>query len=161
MKFYLEPVSGAETLFLVLDSCGVPVGEFRGGPTPYGCRMALLDSSREIARISGVQLAGSCRYSVNAAGEHMRVRLKIAPCRHPIRFRGVPWRFRGNILIRSFDILDAQSRVVMTHGRCWGMRGGECYGIAISDADRAPLCLCAAAIVDSVVLGGASSFVTV
>lgn len=160
MQFYLKPVSGAETLFLVLNSCGVAVGEFRGGCTPIGCRMTLSDSRREIARVSGVRLSRSCQYSVSAGSEHMRMTLDVASARRPVRFRGMPWRFRGSVLIRSFDILDAQSHVIMTHGRCWGIHG-DCYAIEIPEAAHAPLCLCAAAVIDSVVLTGLSALATV
>jgi uncharacterized protein YxjI len=156
MQFYLKPVSGFKTFFLVLNSCGVPVYEIQGDFTPIGCRFYLLDGCRkEIARISGVRLSTTCQYSISSQGERVRLTLNVTAPRRAVKLRGIPWRFRGNVLLRSFDILDAQARIVMTHSRCWSVHG-DCYAVDIPEPAHVPLCLCVAAIIDSTVLGGIS-----
>ena len=161
MQFYLKPVSGLKTLFLVLNSGGVPVYEVQGDFTPIGCRLYLLDSHRrEIARISGVRLSNTCQYSISSQGERVRLTLNMTAPRRAVRFRGIPWHFRGNVLLRSFDVQDAQFRVVMTHARCWSIHG-DCYAVEIPEPAHVPICLCVAAIIDSTVMGGISVFAPV
>jgi uncharacterized protein YxjI len=158
MQFYLKPVSSAETLFCVLDSHGLPVYTVKGDNLPFGCRLVLEDleqGGRKAARISGVRLSSACQYSISCGLSHVRMTMNVAAPRRPVRFRGVPWHFRGSVLMRSFDLVDAQGKVVMTHSRCWCVHG-DCFAVEIPDPENVPLCLGVAVVVDSIVLGGLS-----
>ncbi len=157
MQFYLKPVSGAETLFCVLDSHGMPVYQVRGDTLPFGCLLVMEDveQGRKIARISGVRLSSSCQYSISCGLQHVRLSLNVAAPRRPVRFRGVPWHFRGSVLMRSFDLVDAQGKTVMTHSRCW-CGHGDGFAVEIPAPENVPLCLGVAVIVDSTVQGGLS-----
>jgi len=70
----------------------------------------------------------------------------------PIKIRGVNWRFRGDLLTRSFDLVDIDSAVVMTHGRCWN-QNGDCFAIEVTKESDVLLCLCIAVILDNTVFG--------
>ena len=157
MQFYLKPVSGAEILFCVLDSHGQPVYQVRGDTLPFGCLLVMeeLERGRKIARISGVRLSSAWQYSISCGLQHVRLSMNVAAPRRPVRFRGVPWRFRGSVLMRSFDLVDAQGKIVMTHSRCWSGHG-DCFAVEIPDPGNVPLCLGVAVVVDSIVLGGLS-----
>ena len=90
----------------------------------------------------------------------MRLTIKPRAPHHPVQVKGVPWRFRGSILTRSFDFVEdrdehGKPRVVMTHGHCWNARDG-CYAVEIFQEGDMPLALCAAIAVDTSILGGSA-----
>lgn len=155
MQYYLKTVSGAHCLFVVLNSSGRPVYEVTGEFSSFGRRFFLLDAERNVVgRISSVHISSVCRYSISAGGERVRVSVNPSSARRPVAIRGKRWRFRGSLLLRSFDVVDeSRQAVVMTHGRCWEM-GGNCYAVEIAEPEYGPLCLCLAVVVDCTVPGG-------
>lgn len=155
LQYYLKPVSGTHCLFVVLNSCGQPIYEVTGEFSSFGRRFFLLDEERNVVgRISSVRITGSSQYSVSAGGERARVSVNVASARRPVVIRGKRWRFRGSLLLRSFDIVEeAHQAVVMTHGRYWGM-AGDCYAVEVAEPEHGPLCLCLAVIIDCTVTDG-------
>lgn len=161
MRLYLQQTGGPERLFTVLDSCGSPLYELQGEYTPLGCRYRLCGGDGvSLARMTGVFLPASFQYSVSAGGKRLRLTVKPRTIHRPVQIKGVPWRFRGSILTRSFDFVEEREergrpRIVMTHGRCWNARG-DCYAVEIFQDWDVPLALCAAIAVDTSVLGGSA-----
>lgn len=165
MHFFLKPESGDRILFAVLDSCGNPAYRVAGEPTSLGCRYTLRgEDGSSAARMSGVTFPSDVHYSISAGSRHILVTVRPEASHRAVRFKGVRWRFRGNILVRSFDIVEdrppEQPRVIMTHGRCWN-RHGDCYAIEIPCGADVPLALCTAVAVDCAVVGGCVSPVPV
>ena len=155
MQYYLKPVSGTRCLFVVLNSSGRPVYEVTGEFSSFGRRFFLLAAERNVVgRIPSVRISSASQYSISAGGERARVSVNFASARRPVVIRGKRWRFRGSLLLRSFDIVDeARQAVVMTHGRCWEM-GRDCYAVEVAEPEHGPLCLCLAVVVDCTVPGG-------
>lgn len=161
LQLFLEPSAGTGVLFSVRSADGVLMYEATGEFTPLGRKFIIADTEgREISRISGMRLTSACQYSVSAGKEHMRITTDFSSPHRCVRLRGIPWRFRGSALSRSFDLVNAQSRVVMTHGRCWTMRG-ECYAMEIPELSHIPLCLSVAVVIDSIAACGRSAPVPV
>lgn len=159
MQFYLKPVMGADTLFVIMDHCGRAVYEVTARPYSLGRRYYLVDTDcSRVARISCVRLSVAFQYSITVGRQHLRMTVDFSSQRRPVKFRGKRWRFRGNATIRSFDILNENSQVIMTHGRCWGTHG-DCYAMELKDPSRALLCLCVAVAIDSTVQSGLTSAV--
>lgn len=162
MRFFLKPENGPDILFTVLDSESRPVYEVTGRySASIGCRFRLCGLlSSQAANMTGVNLPSSIRYSVSAGGKRMRITVKPNAVHHAVSFKGVRWRFRGNILTRSFDIIedqtDGQSRLVMTHGQFWNGRG-DCYAVEIPLEADIPMALCTAVAVDCTVIGGCAA----
>lgn len=154
MQFYLKTVGGTHCLFTILNFDGHPVFEVSGKITPFVCRMLLFNEEHGVVgRISGVRISNSTRYSVVAGGQRIRVTVNDSSFRRPVRILGKRWRFRGSLLVRSFDIVNEISQVVMTHGKCWGT-AGDCYAVEIANPENVPLCLCIAALLDCTASGG-------
>lgn len=150
MQLFLESSAREGTLFSVLNAEGMLVYEVTGEFTGLGRKFVITDQDGcEIARISGIRLTSYCQYSVTAGKEHMRITTDFSSAHRCVRLRGMPWRFRGSAVSRSFDLVNAQSHVVMTHGRCWNVRG-ECYALEISQFGHVPLCLSVAVVIDSI-----------
>ena len=161
MRLYLQQGGGPAGLFTVLDSCGSPVYELQGEYSSLGCRYKLCGGDGvSLARMTGVFLPTAFQFSISAGGRHMRLSVKPRAVHRPVQIKGVPWRFRGSVLTRSFDLVEdrderGRSRVVMTHGHCWNARG-TCYAVEIFQDGDMPLALCAAVAVDASVLGGSA-----
>jgi uncharacterized protein YxjI len=157
LQFYLKPVGEPRCLFTILNENGCPEYEVVGKDTSLGCKFFLLDGNQNVVgRITGVRISDAVQYSVAAGGKRLRVAVNYTSVRRPVRIRGKRWRFRGNMLTRSFDILNAADQVVMTHGKCWSM-ARDCYAIDILDGDCVLLFLCLAAIIDLTISSGCTA----
>lgn len=151
MQLFLKSEEGL--LFSVLDGRGQIVYRAQGEVTPLSCRCVLCASDGiAAAHMTGVCLPHSFRCSVTQGTRHVQFYLRDPSSQMPLRFRGVPWRFRGSLIARSFDLVEEQpngsSLVVMTHGRCWSTNG-DCYAVTVLRPQDIPLALCVAVAVDS------------
>lgn len=161
MRLYIQQCGGPENLFTVLDSSGSPVYEVQGESAAFGCRLRFCSMEGvSFARMTGVYLPTSFQYSAAAAGRRMRLTVKPRAVHRAVQVKGVPWRFRGSILTRSFDFVEdrgehSRPHVVMTHGRCWNSPG-DCYAVEVFQDWDVPLALCAAVAVDLSVFGGSA-----
>ena len=155
MHFYLRQNSDTDALFIIMDSTGQLVYRVTGDSLSIGNKISMIDNEQnEIARISSVGLATLSKYTIYV-GEKERAHLtwNSGAKHHQVKIKGKSWRFRGELVTRSFDIVNVDSSVVMTHGRCWNNMG-DCYGVDIKEEVDIPVCLCLAVILDSIVLGG-------
>lgn len=155
MQFYIRQGADADALFTIMDSSGQPVYRVVGEFTPIGGKFSLTDrEGGEIARVFSVGLTTVSKYSVVAEEkERARVTCNLKSKSQPVKIKGVSWRFRGDLISRSYDLVNVDSSVIMTHGRCWNSVG-DCYAVEIHNEADVPVCLCIAAILDSTVLGG-------
>ncbi|NLJ30130.1 MAG: tubby C 2 [Clostridiales bacterium] len=145
-----------------MDSLGQPLYRVTGDSLALGSKICLIDRNElEAARIFSVGLPAIAKYSV-LIGEKERVRVtrNLNSSRQPIKIKGVKWRFRGDLITRSYDILDAGSAVVMTHGRCWD-HAGDCYAVEVAKQEDVLVCLCLSVILDSTVVSGSAAVLPV
>lgn len=162
LQLFLKPEDGPTLLFTILDRQGKTAFELKGKILPFGCRCILrTPDGKTAARLSGVCIPGSFQYTA-VHGSH-RVRMRVHPdsLHRPVMFKGMPWRFRGNLVTRSFDVVedvpgDSTTRVVMAHDRCW-TAGRNCYALTIPRSADVPLAVCVAAALDSSVQTGCFS----
>lgn len=158
MKWYMKQETGAgKDLFTVYNACCDPVYRLAGDMQILGGKVRLCDEeNREVARITHMGLAGISRYTiVIGEKECARVLQNLASSKTPYRLRGVDWRLRGDVSMRSFDIVDANDAIVMSHGRCWEACG-ESFAIDVENTANDLLCICIAAVIDSSALAGAA-----
>ena len=158
MNLYLKQDTEANAgLFTVYDTCGRVCYRLSGDAQTLGGKMYLYDSNGvEAARVTHMGLAGISRYTIVVAEkERARILQNLASLKTPFRIRGISWRLRGDMALRSFDVVDAEGRVVMSHGRCWES-SGECFALEIAEAENALLCICIAAVIDSSAQAGSA-----
>ena len=158
MEFYIQHSTEANALFLIMDSLGQLVYRVTGDSLSIGSKIYLIDRNKqEAARIFSVGLNAISKYSVFIGDkERARVIQNLTASRRPIKIKGVSWRFRGDLVTRSYDIVNVDSTVVMTHGRCWNT-AGDCYAVDITSESDVLLCLCLSVILDSTVIGGSTA----
>lgn len=158
MKFFIQQSTETNELFSVMDSLGQPVYRVTGDSVALGNKIFLIDQNgQEVARIFSVGLTTIAKYSV-FIGEKERARViqNLGRSRQPIKIKGVNWKFRGDLLTRSYDIVNADSAVVMTHGRCWN-NVGDCYAVEIAREADVLVCLCLSVILDNTVITGSAA----
>ncbi len=158
MKFYMKQSTGADALFTVIDSLGQSVYRVTGDSLSIGSKFYLIDNNKnEAARIFSVGLSTISKYSIFIDDkERARVIQNLNAANSPIKIKGVSWRFRGDLLTRSFDLIDVDSAVVMTHGRCWN-ENGDCFAIDVTKESNVLLSLCIAIILDNTVIGSSAA----
>jgi uncharacterized protein YxjI len=158
MKFYIHQSTGTETLFSVSDSLGQPVYRVTGDSLSIGSKFYLIDNNQhEAARIFSVGLSALSKYSIFIDDkERARVILNLTAPKQPIKIKTVNWRFRGDLLTRSYDLIHVDSSVVMSHGRCWTV-SGDCYAVDVTNDCDVLLCLCIAIVLDNTVIGSSAA----
>lgn len=156
MDFYLNRHTDAgSTLFTVFDTAGTCLYTVEGEWGSFGGQMYLRDSAgAQLARVHCVGIRGLCKYSV-FIGKHERLRVThtLASAGLELRLKKTDWRLRGDLLVRTFDVVDAHGTVRMTHAPCWTPHG-DGYGIHVERQQDVPLCLCLSVIVDNAALCG-------
>ncbi len=160
MKFYIKQSTEPDALFTVMDSLGQLIYRVTGDSLSLGSKIYLVDQNKnEVARIFSVGLTSISKYSVFIGDkERARIMQNLNATRQPIKIKGISWRFRGDLVSRSYDIINVDSSVVMSHGRCWNA-SGECYGIDVANESDVLLCLCLSVILDSIVIVGSTAAV--
>lgn len=158
LNWYLKQETEAGSgLFAVYDACGRMCYRVTGDAQALGGKRFLRSTDgAEVARISHMGLAGISRYAIYMGDrECARVLQNFASAKTPFRIRGIHWKLRGDLTLRSFDIVDDSGGVVMSHGRCWES-SGECFALDIARKEHVALCICIAAVIDSgAQIGGA------
>jgi uncharacterized protein YxjI len=158
MQFYIHQNSGTETLFTISDSLGQPVYEVTGDSLSIGSKFYLIDNNKhEAARIFSVGLSTISKFSIFIDDkERARVIQNLTAPLKPIKIKGISWSFRGDLLTRSYDIINVDTTVVMTHGCCWNACG-DCFAVDVTNESDVLLCLCIAVILDNTVIGSSAA----
>ena len=149
-------------LFHIFDKAGVPAFTVTGDLGSLGGKLYLLDAGgTEAARIHRLGVSTLSKYSVVIGEkERLRVTQNFTAPKQLFKLTKTSWRLRGDFLTRTFDVVDADHSVLMSHGRCWNSCG-DCFGVQITRDQDVPACLAVAVIIDSVVLCGTGAAVPV
>ncbi|MCY1712946.1 LURP-one-related family protein [Caproiciproducens galactitolivorans] len=160
MKFFIKQSTGTDALFTIIDTLGQSVYRVTGDSLAIGSKFYFIDgSANEAAKIVSLGLTASSKYTIFIHDkECARVNRSFTSQHHPVKIRGVKWHFRGDLMERSYDLINEDSAVVMTHGRCWN-ENGDCFAVDITNESDVLLCLCIAVILDSTVIGGSAKAV--
>ncbi len=162
MQFFIHPGIGTETLFAVSDTQGRSVYSVIGDSLSIGSKICVIDhNQQEVARIYSVGVPTVSKYSIFIDNkERARVIQNLTAARHPVKLKGISWRFRGDLLSRSYDIINVDSTVIMTHGCCWNL-GKDCFAVDVTNQCDTLLCICIAVILDSTVMTGTAAVLPV
>lgn len=155
MKLYIKQSSAeGNELFTVYNHLGQLAYYVQSDENALYSKMIVLDIAKNaVAKINRIGVRTFSRYDINIDdNECARIFQNLAAIPPKFSIRGVNWHFRGDMVRRSFDVLDVDNMVVMTHGRCWGING-ECFAVEITSSQNELLCLCIAVVIDSIVIG--------
>ena len=158
MEFYIKPCGMPEELFLIESADSSDTWRVSGDKGTFFSKLFLLgpvnECSAKIVRIGTPEIS---RYSVLIEGRERVAVLFSGMGRKPVfRLSGVPWKFRGDLNTRTFDIVDVDGTVLMTHGGCWG-RKGNCFAVTVTREKDVAACLSIAVIIDLFVMSGAAA----
>lgn len=147
VKRYMQPdTSDLFSRYEVFDDCGELLYRIRGKNTPSGESMRIRDMQDNIiCKVRRLGFSALSAYSISEHGETVRLNIAVTD-RAAVRFRGISFSVRGDVLSGSYDIIDADRKVVCTVFRDFGK---GCTQLTVNDKEREILCIAAAACINS------------
>lgn len=148
VKRYLQQdTSDLFARYEVYDDVGDPVYRIRGRNTASGESMRIRDRQDNIlCKVRRLGFSALGAYSISlTGGETVRLNVVVSG-RAAVRFRGISFSIRGDVLSGCYDIVDADGSVVCSV--CRDCCSGRVY-LNISNAERELLCIAAAACINS------------
>lgn len=143
--------SDAGSRYRVFDEKGKLRYTVSGRRSPSGESMKLRDPDGEtVCRIRGLCFSVLSVYSVSAGGESMRLNIAVGAGRASVRFRGISFFVRGDVLSGSYSVLDADNAVICTVGKDFAK---GCICLELRQPEREIFCIAAAVCVDSLSVG--------
>lgn len=148
MRYNLQrDTSGADARYRVYDGSGRERFSVSGRHNPSGESMRIRDAGGgTVCKIRRLGFSALSVYSVSVGCETIRLNITVGSGRASVRFRGISFFIRGDVLTGSYSILDADTAVVCTAGRDF-VKGG--IRLEIFQKERELFCLAAAICIDS------------
>ncbi len=163
MRLFLKQDTSEEGgCFVILDESGDICFRVTGEPVFGGTVLYLFGrEGLRLARIRQYAMQPYC-FSVITAGEGESATLLQNPAggKALLKVSRKNWRLRGDIIARSFDLIDASGRVLMIHGKCWEPRRSY-YEINLNEERNAVLCLSIAVCIDYLASCGGKTVVAI
>ena len=149
MKRFLQRDTVDEfSRYLVYDEKGELRGRINGKITPSGEFVRILDNEGNIlCKIRRFGLNVLSAYGIRANGETVRMNISLNGSRASVRFRGISFFVRGDVLSGSYDIIDADSSVICAVYKDFSK---GCIDISIALEEREMFCIAAAVCIDSI-----------
>ena len=140
VKIYLQrDISTLNARYQVADEQGRLRYTVTGKRNPSGESIRICDTD-----------GNTVVYSISGGGESMRLNIAVGNGRASIRFRGISFLVRGDVLMGSYSILDADTAVVCTVGRDYAR---DCTQLVLNQNEREIFCLATAICIDSLNVG--------
>lgn len=154
LKLYLQrDTSDIYARYRVLDEKGELKYTITGKRNPSGesVRIRGLDGT-VVGKARGLGFSALSVYSISACGESMRLNISVSTGRAAVGFRGISFHVRGDVLMGSYDICDADTAVVCAVGKDFAK---GCIQLVIHQKEREIFCIATAACLDSLAVGRA------
>ena len=152
MKLYIKrDVSDAVSRFSVLDCDLKEKYRIIGTKSCFGEKLIIPDRGKTpLLCISRVVLPFCDAFFVSAKNEGYRLTVTKSRGAMSCRFYGISWRIRGDLITKSYDILDADNTVIATHIKRWSSSGFGCE-LNIFDESRELFCIAAVTCINSII----------
>ena len=154
MKLYIQrDTSQLNSRYLIYDETGSLRYRVTGKSSTSGESMRITDeSSAVLCKIRSIGFSALSVYGISCGGETIRLNIAAAEGRASVRFRGISFFIRGDVLQGSYSILDADTAVVCAVGKDFAK---QCIQTEIFQEDREIFCLACALCIDSIAVIGA------
>lgn len=154
VKLYLQrDTSDIHSRYQVCDESGVLRYTIIGKRNPSGECVRINDTGGDtVCKIRGLGFSALSVFSISSSGESIRLNIAVANGRAAVRFRGISFFARGDVLLGSYSILDADTSVVCSAGKDFAK---GCVQLEINQDEREIFCLAVAACIDSLAVGRA------
>ncbi len=152
MVLYLQcDTSDIGARYTVSDETGALRYTVTGKRNPSGESMRIRDFRGEtVCKIRSLGFSALSVYSINSGSESMRLNIAVGTGRAAVRFRGISFIVRGDVLTGSYSILDADTAVVCTVGRDFAH---GCTQLLIEQKEREIFCLATAICINTLNVG--------
>lgn len=152
MRLYLQrDTSDISARYRIADEKGELKYTVTGKRTPSGESIRIRDlSGNPVCRIRSLGFSALSVYSISDGAESIRLNIAAANGRASARFRGISFYLRGDILLGSYSILDADTAVVCEAGKNYAE---GCIQTDIFQEEREIFCLAAVVCIDSLSVG--------
>ena len=148
VKLYLQrDTSTLNARYQVADESGDLRYTVTGKRNPSGESIRICDTDgNTVCRIRSLGFTALSVYSISTGSESMRLNIAVGSGRASIRFRGISFLVRGDVLMGSYSILDADTAVVCTVGKDFVR---HCTQLILNQKEREIFCLATAICIDS------------
>ena len=151
VRFVLQRDKSDEcSRYEVYDGSARLLYRISGKNSPSGASMIIRDTGGSVlCRIRRLGFNSLSAYSISSGTETARLNIVVSGGRAAVRFRGISFHIRGDVLSGSYDILDVDNTAVcavnkdFTKGR---------VGLSVDMKEREIFCIAAAACIDSLTL---------
>lgn len=128
MKLYIKrDVSDEKSRFSVLDSDCKEKYRIEKVRSVFGEKLAILDKEKiTCLTIRRFALFFFDVFYISTKNESYYLLLSKSQGNIRCKFYAISWRIRGDLVTKSFDIMDADNTVVATHIKRWGCGGAGC-----------------------------------
>lgn len=152
MKYYLQrDTSDVSARYRIYDEKGDLKYTVTGKHNPSSESIRIVDRGGEtVCKIRGLCFSVLSVYSISSGGESMRLNITLGTGRASVRFRGISFIVRGDVLMGSYSILDADTAQVCTVGKDFAK---GCTQLLIDQEDREIFCIASAICIDSLNVG--------
>lgn len=152
VKIYLQrDSSDARSRYCVFDEKGALKYTVSGKRNPSGDSMRLLTPNGEtVCRIRGLGFSALSVYIISAGSESIRLNIAVGSGRAAVRMSGISFFVRGDVLMGSYSILDADTETVCAVGKDFAK---GCIQLELNQTDREIFCIATAACLDSLNVG--------
>ena len=107
-----------------------------------------------VCRIRGLGFSALSVFSISAGKESMRLNIAVGSGRAAVRLSGISFFLRGDALMGSYSVLDADNSVVCSVGKDFAK---GCIGMELNQKDREVFCITIAVCIDSLTVGAVPS----
>lgn len=113
-------------------------------------KLELINTDKnKLMTIRRVPLPALNAYSITVGKNNIKFIIGNSNSKVPCYYYGIGWHIRGNIFIKSFDILDADNSLVATHAQRFS-RCGDGYELNVVNEGRELFCIATAICINLV-----------
>lgn len=152
MILYLkQSTEPGNLLFHVMDELGHPCYQVFIKKYRFGKRIDIETMEQEkIAYIQCMSFSKILRGSIFVNGRKRLTLLCSFAAYEPLfKINGQTWVFRGDVLLRNFDVVDVDRTVIFIHGKQWTPQAGNGYTLQIEQTEFAIESLCISVVIDA------------
>ena len=149
MKLFLKrDISSDGALFIVFDELGKEKLYVGRDNRHSHFTLSITDTNfNRLCSISTVPLPMLKAFTIKDKKITIRLIFNKNTSRQMCYYYGISWRIRGDIVNKTFEIVDNDNTVLLTHSGKWS-RGNDCYEINITEGSRELLLVASAICVD-------------
>lgn len=150
VKIYLKrDSSDFSSRYIIFDELCDEKYRILGKHIASGERMYILKGEEKVAKIRNIQFTVFRSYSITVKNETIRLIITKTGADYTVNFRGISWHIRGDIIAKSYDILDADNTIVATNCKRFSPCG-DGYELNIFSDSRELFCIAIAVCIDSI-----------